>query len=132
MIQPPSPPTDFRPDSSEFQRYHRDFTAWVLAKEEERLCQIPLILIDNREEWPQTLQSGPKARRKIKKPAWGLHDREYMREAKRAQRARDVKAPRPCMEPECLEPREGKKARCHAHNLEAQEREQVRNHKRKR
>ena len=126
MLHPPSPPTDFRPDSPAMLQYHADMTQYVNAKEEERLCQIPLILIDNTEGWPATLHGGPQAKRKTCKPAWGKHDLDHEKEAT----PRRERAVRPCMD--CGGIRVKKKARCFECDLKAQEREQVRNHKRKR
>jgi len=128
MIQRPNPPTDFRPDSAEFQRYHRDFTAWVLAKEEERLCQIPLILLDNSEGWPQTTVERSRKPGTAKRVPWGGFTQDEGREAKRAKRRKTPLLCRDCQE----RPRLNKKVRCFQCDQDAQIRNEERSHKRKR
>ena len=128
MIQPPLPPIDFRPDSQAMKEYHAKMTEYVNTKEEARLCQIPLILIDNAEGWPQTLSDRPRKPGTAKRVPWGGMTQDEKREAKRAKRRKEPLLCRDCGE----KPRLMKKTRCWQCDQDAQVRNEERSHKRKR
>jgi hypothetical protein len=110
------------------KEYHAKMTEYVNAKEEARLCQIPLILLDNTEGWPQTSQDRPRKPGTAKRVPWGGMTQDEKREAKRAKRRKE---PLPCRD--CGErPRLMKKVRCWQCDQDAQIRNDARDRKRKR
>ena len=97
MIQaPPAPPINLDPNSPEFQAYHQEFTKWVEDKDKSRINAGPRIILKDVEGRQATTQDRPGKPSNRQKPAWGLHDKDYFRDAKRAQRERDKVSPRPC------------------------------------
>jgi hypothetical protein len=132
MNQPaPVPPSNLNPNSPEFQAYYQDFTRWAEDKEKARIAAGPKVYVDNRDEWPKTTQEGTRKPPIRQKPAWGLHDQNYMREAKQRQRERDKVSPRPCKDCKTA-PRLPRGSRCLACKDKEEDRQEAMKHTKRR